>query len=820
MIGTRKSQTYKVFVLILLIFGVMGEIISQGGSQISYFKKSHKETPKYFFSESISPSSGMVDGVYYNHYWDNSSWEPSIYVDNSTYIDYLYLSNGTENVWVEIETLSNINYTYGGDTNYFTFEIFEDSDNSVLSNWKENLSAFGEINWQGYQDYYWNNYQADWAEYSDPNLEQPDYFDDLEGGEQDGLDIEIENGDFADEVSGWWFQDINENDFAAYEKMHETLNGDEKWWFFNLYWEHWIDEMVGSINYIWRDMMTGELIDPSQISWEPVLGYEYDWEMAQMMVSNETIDQKNEWSWFSYDLSQWVSWNDVVSDSINFLTTTSSYNGMSIYNDSNQNGIVDVQYLNETGGAIDYNQELSEYLGYFSIDSIQNIDFQIFMVTETGEIDFSVNLQELQLSAIPYMVDYENYLGFTLDSWDDNSSYDFNQTSEFDEITVPWNLNTSYYLDSLVIECNFLPLNTNYSTFQIKHRMDEILYANNHTTARNEFNGLDLTLDYSVSSNQFSDLVSMEAPGNSYSLASMEMENDAYIGYNQNPIMQMKWTDSYTWGKDGLSYSNSVALTPSYGFNLHYDSLNLGIVSDYTNYLAPYSYSLCFDHWDGYSIMMDPSFTSYLTAKSSGSEFPPPINNNNIAKILIFSFLGVALIFGLLMSKQEYRAFLLNRFLPIETGPHRLTMEDVLENENRLKLIDLIIDQPGIHFSEILRQTNLAPGNLNWHLEILERYKIIKSEIVGKYVMYFPYYDQNPLSTIDLKLQKSKTTMEILEIIQTFPGLTQNEIARRIEKNHKTVKYHLDKLIEANLIEKRKDGRKILLYSTIENFET
>ena len=86
--------------------------------------------------------------------------------------------------------------------------------------------------------------------------------------------------------------------------------------------------------------------------------------------------------------------------------------------------------------------------------------------------------------------------------------------------------------------------------------------------------------------------------------------------------------------------------------------------------------------------------------------------------------------------------------------------------------------------------------------------------------MYFPYHGKNPLSNIDLKLQKSKTTMEILEIIQTTPGLTQNQIAKKIEKNHKTVKYHLDKLIKADLIKKRQEGRKSLLYPTIEDLDS
>ncbi|MHA1647994.1 MAG: winged helix-turn-helix transcriptional regulator, partial [Promethearchaeota archaeon] len=86
-----------------------------------------------------------------------------------------------------------------------------------------------------------------------------------------------------------------------------------------------------------------------------------------------------------------------------------------------------------------------------------------------------------------------------------------------------------------------------------------------------------------------------------------------------------------------------------------------------------------------------------------------------------------------------------------------------------------------------------------------------------KYVMYFPYYMENPLGNIDLRLKKSKTTMEILQLIQSEPGLTQNQIAKRLEKNHKTIKYHLDKLFESELIIKQQKGRKNLLYSVIED---
>ncbi len=181
---------------------------------------------------------------------------------------------------------------------------------------------------------------------------------------------------------------------------------------------------------------------------------------------------------------------------------------------------------------------------------------------------------------------------------------------------------------------------------------------------------------------------------------------------------------------------------------------------------------------------------------------------------IIFGIQSLILFF-ILMSKSEFRDYLLRRPGMVSTGAHRLSVQDVLDNENRSKIIDLIIENPGIHYSQLLRETSLAPGNLTWHIEILEIYKIIKSQVVGKYVVFFPYYLKNPLSDIDLKIQKSTTCMEILDKIQSTPGITQAQIAKELNKNHKTVKYHLEKLFDAEIIESKKQGRRKLLFSSI-----
>jgi len=168
----------------------------------------------------------------------------------------------------------------------------------------------------------------------------------------------------------------------------------------------------------------------------------------------------------------------------------------------------------------------------------------------------------------------------------------------------------------------------------------------------------------------------------------------------------------------------------------------------------------------------------------------------------------IVLAVSVVMVKTEYREYLLSRILYIDSEPHRLSMEEVLENANRSLIINLILEEPGVHFNEILRKVGISAGNLAWHLDILESYKIIQKRRVGQYLVYYSYLAKNPLSNLDPKLMKSKTTLEILQLIGDNPGAYQNQIAKRLDLNHKTVKYHLDKLMEAKLIYgEKKKGR-------------
>ncbi|MFW9818926.1 MAG: winged helix-turn-helix transcriptional regulator [Candidatus Thorarchaeota archaeon] len=181
-----------------------------------------------------------------------------------------------------------------------------------------------------------------------------------------------------------------------------------------------------------------------------------------------------------------------------------------------------------------------------------------------------------------------------------------------------------------------------------------------------------------------------------------------------------------------------------------------------------------------------------------------------IISILIAAVLSVS-IFEVLTIK-EYKGFFIKK-VHIKRGKSYLTIADIFENEHRVNILTQILNNPGIHQNELRRSCNLQKGQIQWHLDVLLRNHIIKKEKYGQYTIYFPITSSvESIEKFKNLPKKSETTSRILEIIQTNPGITSSEIAKKINLARNTVKYHIDKLSENELIFSKEKGRKIEIY--------
>jgi len=207
------------------------------------------------------------------------------------------------------------------------------------------------------------------------------------------------------------------------------------------------------------------------------------------------------------------------------------------------------------------------------------------------------------------------------------------------------------------------------------------------------------------------------------------------------------------------------------------------------------------------------SIISYLLIKL----YEEPVFDLDIIALrsLLIFLLVPTLIFVLTLTAltiAEYRNYLIRRSY-INEGRSYLTLADIFQNENRLKILTEILNNPGIHHNELLRSCKLKKGQLQWHLETLLKHSIIKKEKYGQYAIYFPITSTaEAIEAFKNQFSKSKTTLEIFNIIKKYPGINSAEISRILNLSRNSIKYHIDKLLEQHYLRLEKKGRVNELY--------
>lgn len=190
-------------------------------------------------------------------------------------------------------------------------------------------------------------------------------------------------------------------------------------------------------------------------------------------------------------------------------------------------------------------------------------------------------------------------------------------------------------------------------------------------------------------------------------------------------------------------------------------------------------------------------------------------NDDSTLGIIIISVSMVTILLLSIMevlSIKEYRGYFIKKSY-FKKGSSYLTLSDIFENENRVNILTQILNNPGIHHNEMLRNCNLQKGQLQWHIDVLLKNHIIKREKFGQYTIYFPITSLVEIGENSRNLlKKSKTTSEILDIIKKNPGIYPSKISRILNLSRNTIKYHIDKLSAENLVKLSKKGRKIELY--------
>lgn len=148
-------------------------------------------------------------------------------------------------------------------------------------------------------------------------------------------------------------------------------------------------------------------------------------------------------------------------------------------------------------------------------------------------------------------------------------------------------------------------------------------------------------------------------------------------------------------------------------------------------------------------------------------------------------------------------------------GAKFVTRENVLENETRSDLYEFIQDKPGTHLRAIADELDLSTTNVLWHLRKLEDADLVRGEKLEGYKVFYPNEGaEGKRKAMASAVLRNDNAQAILEYIATEPGAHQRAIARALDVNHGTVRWHLRKMLKTDLVLEVKRENTIQYYLT------
>ena len=110
---------------------------------------------------------------------------------------------------------------------------------------------------------------------------------------------------------------------------------------------------------------------------------------------------------------------------------------------------------------------------------------------------------------------------------------------------------------------------------------------------------------------------------------------------------------------------------------------------------------------------------------------------------------------------------------------------------------------PGIHFNALVRKLDLAPGQVQHHIKRLTSMDAVVAEPCWGRTHYYPSgiekTDRRALAVLHRETSKA-----ILKTILTNGPCTPERLATELDIARSTLEYHLERMIEVELVEKKR----------------
>lgn len=145
--------------------------------------------------------------------------------------------------------------------------------------------------------------------------------------------------------------------------------------------------------------------------------------------------------------------------------------------------------------------------------------------------------------------------------------------------------------------------------------------------------------------------------------------------------------------------------------------------------------------------------------------------------------------------------------------PRRHDADDklFLLHPTRRTIYKIICENPGTYFYKLMTQGNekISSATLLYHLSKLEDDGIIKSDKIDGKRLFFPKNLRTKEMERAYMLLKNDNALKIFLYVLNHENCFQNEIARELNIHHDSVRHHVLRLVDAEIITKDKRGKRV-----------
>jgi DNA-binding transcriptional ArsR family regulator len=134
-------------------------------------------------------------------------------------------------------------------------------------------------------------------------------------------------------------------------------------------------------------------------------------------------------------------------------------------------------------------------------------------------------------------------------------------------------------------------------------------------------------------------------------------------------------------------------------------------------------------------------------------------------------------------------------------------LKDPLELANRKRIFEAVRQNPGVHFRELQRLTNMTIGVLSYHLVYLADHQLLMVEKQESFTRYFPGEQMGRQKKQMLGALRQEIPRGIILFLLMNPGATHGEVLQNFTISAGTLSYHIKKLVGRGLIKVEKVGR-------------